>query len=483
MKDKAKTDATVGADAAAGAVAGTVAGALPNMVAPEIVVPKMPPLPSVERVVLDNGLPVHLLRNPGQEVVRVSVVWAAGSAVQTAAGLKPFTASATLNLLAEGSMGSGGGAGLSAHEIAERLDFVGSYYDVTVDRDYAVATFCCLEKFLEPTLEVASEILIRPAFPEDEVSLYARKRMERLAVERAKPATKAREMFSAALFGDAHPYGVSSPESEYLGLRREDATAFWSRFYGAENCFAVCSLSDDPAQREAVSELLGRLPARSMSTSGDYAMPAPVSDGYRFLPMEGAVQSAVRIGRVLFPRHHPDFVGMQVVATILGGYFGSRLVKVLREQMGYTYGVMAAMVNLRESGYLAIATEVTADATADAVERIFAEMGRLKTELVTEDELDTVRRSMLGDVMRILDGPFGIVDVVIENIQIGGETSGLPGSSGVSSRASDGASECKCDYLADFVRQVETITPGRVMELAQKYLDREAFTVVIVGKE
>ncbi len=90
------------------------------------------------------------------------------------------------------------------------------------------------------------------------------------------------------------------------------------------------------------------------------------------------MQSAIRVGRLLFPRQHPDFVGMQVVATILGGYFGSRLTQNLREERGYTYGVMAAMVNLREAGYLAIATEVAAEATADAVEQIFAEMEGLK---------------------------------------------------------------------------------------------------------
>jgi predicted Zn-dependent peptidase len=189
------------------------------------------------------------------------------------------------------------------------------------------------------------------------------------------------------------------------------------------------------------------------------------SDAHRFLPIEGAVQSAIRIGRILFPRQHPDFVGMQVVATILGGYFGSRLTQNLREERGYTYGVMAAMVNLRHAGYLAIATEVAAEATGDAIEQIFAEMERLKTEPVSEDELENVRRSMLGEVMRILDGPFGIVDVVIENIQIeGSDTSGAH------------------NYINDFIRRVEATTPERIRELARKYLDRDAFTTVIVGK-
>ena len=435
---------------------------------PDIVIPKAVELPPVETVTLPGGLPVHLICTPGQDVVRVSLVWAAGSSVQS----KPFVASSTVNMLAEGS------EHFSAHEIAERLDFVGSFYEVNIDRDYAMATFGCLGKFFGPTLDVMGEILLRPAFPPEEVELYARKRMERLAVERSKPATKAREMFSAALFGDTHPYGISSPEREYLNLHREDMREFYERFYGADNCFAVCSMGDDQAQREGLLALLGQLPvgnpviarrladeaiqtdSRRIASPSGFAMTAK-SDSYRFLEIPGALQSAVRIGRLLFPRRHPDFVGMQVVATILGGYFGSRLTQNLREERGYTYGVMAAMVNLREAGYLAIATEVGAEATADTIEQIFLEMERLKTELVSEDELDTVRRSMLGEVMRILDGPFGIVDVVIEQIQIGGRGS----------------------YINDFIREIESTTPERIQQLALKYLDRDAFTTVIVGKE
>lgn len=416
---------------------------------PEIKVPKAVALPVPETVRLPNGLEVHLIQTPGQEVVRVSFVYEAGSAVQS----KPFVASTTLNLLAEGS------GRYTAHEIAEKLDFVGSYFDVTIDRDYAVATFCSLEKFFEPTLEIMGEIMLRPTFPENEVEIYTRKRMEWLAVERSKPAIKARELFSQALFGDEHPYGISSPEADYLNLTRADVEDFYRRFFVTDNCFVVCSMGNDPAQREALLKLLGEMP-RGLAADGP-VLPAPQSVPYGFLPIDGAVQSAIRIGRLLFPRSHPDFVGMQVLTTLLGGYFGSRLVQNLREERGYTYGVMAAMVNLREAGYLAIATEVAAGVTQDAVAQIFAEMERLKTEPVTEDELENVKRSMTGEVMRVLDGPFGIVDVTIESIQ----------------------ADIRRDYINGFIREVDATTPERIMTLAQKYLDRNTFTTVIAGKE
>lgn len=414
---------------------------------PDIVIPTRAELPQAEHITLPNGLDVYIIAAEGQEVARVSFVYAAGSAMQP----KPFAASSTVNLLAEGS------ENFSAHEIAEQLDFHGSYFDVSIDRDYAVATFCCLNRFFTPTLDLMGEIMLRPAFPEEEVATYTEKRKQRLAVERSKPATKARELFSQALFGDDHPYGISSPESAYDHLTRGDIGEFYRRFYGARNCFVACSLGDDPAQKEALLGVLERMPAGTGYEEA--AFPAPHTDPSRYLPIEGAVQSAIRIGRLLFPRSHPDFVGMQVVATLLGGYFGSRLIQNLREERGYTYGVFAAMVNLRRAGYLAIATEVAAEVTGDAVEQIFAEMERLKTEPVSEDELENVKRSMLGEVMRVLDGPFGIVDVTIEKIQTGGQE----------------------DYINSFIREVDATTPERIMELSRKYLDRGRFTTVIVG--
>jgi predicted Zn-dependent peptidase len=411
-------------------------------------------------VKLPNGLTVHLICTEGQDVARVSLVFKAGSVWQT----KPFVASSTLNLLAEGS------TRLSAHQIAEQLDFHGSYFDVNIDRDYAVATFACLTKFFAPTLDLVGEIMFRPAFPESEVAIYTAKRRERLAVERSKPATKSRELFAEALFGDNHPYGVSSPEADYNNLTRADIENFYRRFYVAENCFVVCSLSTEPSQKEALLALLGQM--RMGEKPLPETFPAPCTDHYRYLPIEGAVQSAIRIGRVLFARSHPDFVGMQVLATLLGGYFGSRLIQNLRQQRGYTYGVFAAMVNLCHTGYLAIATEVGTEVTADAVEQIFTEMERLKTEPVSDDELENAKRNMLGEVMRILDGPFGVVDVVIENIQTVTETPlPVPSAKGIDT------------YINGFIRQIEATTPERIMKLAQKYLDRSDFTTVIVGRE
>jgi predicted Zn-dependent peptidase len=150
---------------------------------------------------------------------------------------------------------------------------------------------------------------------------------------------------------------------------------------------------------------------------------------------------------------------MQVVATILGGYFGSRLMQNLREEHGYTYGVMAAMVNFEREGYLAIATQVTRDHTDDALREIYFEIERLRTELVPEEELQMAKNMMIGEILRILDGPFGIADVTIENIMCGFDNSSTERN----------------------VEIINAITAEDIQRLAEQYLRREDLVEVVVG--
>ncbi len=414
---------------------------------PAVRIPERIAVPMAERHLTAGGVSVYTLPAPEYGVVRVSFVFRAGSSWQRV----PFCASATVNNLAEGSRR------MTSLQIAEQLDYYGSYFDVSLDRDWSVVTFVCLSKYFDRTLAIAREILIEPRFPEEELGVYCAKSRQALLVNRTKVDFMARELFARSIYGAQHPYGVSSDASLYDALRREDVADFFRNHYTADNCFVVASGDVAGERIRSLEAFLGE-----MATGGETerpAFPEPVAVSRAERSVEGAVQSALRVGRTLFPRSHPDYVGMQVVATVLGGYFGSRLVQNLREEHGYTYGAYAAMVNFDRSGYFAAATEVGAPVTDEALAQMMAEIDRLRGELVPETELGMVRNIMAGEVMRILDGPFGIADVTIENIQNGFDNG----------------------YTAGYMEQVRAVTPGRIRELAQRYLVPEQLTTVVVG--
>lgn len=413
---------------------------------PDIVMPRSVDMPHAKCHTAPNGVKIYTLHTDDFEVVRFSLVFRAGTSMQT----KPFVASTTLNMLGEGS------ASMTSQQIADELDFYGSYYDVNIDRDYTYVSFCSLSKFFDPTIRVAREIILNPIFPERELGTYCQKRKQGLKIERSKIDVQSRELFAQALFGKQHPYGISASEECYDDVRREDVVAMYRRLYTAANCFVVCSGRIDEHVMAAIEALVAGL--------GEGEQPSvkrAECDTQYILhrDVEGALQSSVRIGRLLFPRTHPDFVGMQVVASLLGGYFGSRLMQNLREQHGYTYGVQAAMINFDSEGYLAIATQVAREHRDDALGEIYAEIERLRHELVDEDELQMVKNVMIGEILRILDGPFGIADVTIENIMCGMDNHATEQS----------------------VATIAAITPEDVRNLAHRYLERERLVEVVVG--
>jgi len=396
--------------------------------------------------ILANGVKLYMLPCDDFEVLRVTFVFRAGSSRQAV----PFSASTAANLLAEGSHGH------SARQIAERLDYYGSWFDVNLDRDYAYISFAMLSKFCAETLDTAREIILRPAFPEEELRTYCAKRKQRLAIERRKVDVEAREAFARAIFGPEHPYGIAYDEQLYDRLTREEVAAFYRRHYTAENCFVVCSGRIGEEEQRFVTAIAEALPH---GTPAQPRFPAPRTSREERVLHPGAVQSSIRIGRLLFGRQHPDFTGMQVVAATLGGYFGSRLMRNLRERNGYTYGVVSAMVNFEQTGYLAIAAQVGTEATRPALDEIYAEIERLRTDPMPEEELTLVKRIMAGEMMRILDGPFGIADVTIENILCGTDNS----------------------VIAENLRRIEAFTPDDVLHLARRYLAREDLVTVIAG--
>ncbi len=396
---------------------------------------------------LSNGVKLYSIPNDDFEVLRVSFVFRAGSVLQSS----PFVASTTANMINEGSRD------ISSREIAERLDFYGSFFDVNLDRDFVYVNFCSLTKFIEPTLEVAEQILLYPTLPEQELRTYTAKRKQRLSIERTKVETKAREEFAKSLFGAEHPYGISSDEACYDSITRDSIVDFYEKHYSADSLFIVCSGRLGEHEMALIEQLGERF--RRGESCEMVSFPDAESRSYHFVEAADALQSSIRIGRRLFTRSHPDFLGMQVVATILGGYFGSRLMQSLREQRGYTYGVMAAMVNFEHEGYLAIATQVGVEVKDDALALIYSEIERLRVELVTPEELDMVKQIITGEMMRILDGPFGIADVTIENIMCGVDNS----------------------IIEQNIVRITQITPEEILRLSNKYLDYKDLVTVVAG--
>jgi zinc protease len=171
------------------------------------------------------------------------------------------------------------------------------------------------------------------------------------------------------------------------------------------------------------------------------------------------VQTSIRIGRHLFKRKDPDFYKFIVCNEVLGGYFGSRLMKNIREDKGYTYGISSNLAPLKNAGYWAISTDVKKEFAQATLDEIAKEIKLLQTKLVSVDELQTVQNFMAGEFAASLNTPFEIADrvrlMVLENLEP--------------------------DFYARYISGVRAITPEQIMEMANKYLNFDDLTQVLVG--
>jgi len=166
------------------------------------------------------------------------------------------------------------------------------------------------------------------------------------------------------------------------------------------------------------------------------------------------------MGLPFINRSHPDFPAVQVLNTVLGGYFGSRLMNNIREDKGYTYGIGSGIAAYKQAAALFIATEVGTDVCKAATIEIEKEINLLKTDLVPAEELSLVRNYMLGSLLGSLENVFSHADK-FKNLYFSG---------------------LDYEYYDRYTDVVKSITAGELLKLANEYLDFDRFYKVIVGK-
>jgi predicted Zn-dependent peptidase len=406
-----------------------------------------------EKVLLSNGIPVVILPAGSEPVCRIDLVFEAGSRYQDSI----FQSSLTNQMIPEGT------ANLTGGMIAEEFEFYGSYFNISADRDEADITIHSLEKHLEPVLRLMSQVLIHPAFPEDELSIIKANRIESMKVDDQRVESLARKQFNKLIFGEKHPYGVVGEISDIGPVTPGILREFHNRFYDQAHCRIMITGPHPDQYLQLVERFFGEnwpvnKPGNNMATP--VLPPFGITTQNRCtISRPDAVQTAIRIGKPLFSRLHPDFMGLSIVNTILGGYFGSRLMTNIREEKGFTYGINSHLVSLKDSGYFVIGSTVGAEVWEETVAECNKEMSRLCNDKVGADELELVRNYLTGQVQRSVDGPFQMAD----------QLRGL------------WIHHFDLNYLTRFMVLINTITPDDIRNLAIKYLDHTNMIVVATG--
>ncbi|WP_164122705.1 MULTISPECIES: M16 family metallopeptidase [Sphingobacterium] len=348
----------------------------------------------------------------------------------------------------------------SSAQIADEIDFYGAYLMPEYSFDYTALSLYTIRKYADKVLPIVADILSNSTFPQAELDTYIRNNKQNLQIALQKNDVVARRLFYKNLFGD-NQYGAVATVEDYDSIKRAQLLDLFQKQIQPKNCTLLIAGKIDNDLRELVNSLFGEnWEGKQPATHGAILLTDYASSKLLIETKDDALQSAVRMGTYTIGRNHSDFPAVQFVNTLLGGFFGSRLMRNIREEKGYTYSIGSAVISLKHSAFMTLSSEVGVDVTKATVVEIEREFARLHEERADETEIDLVRNYMQGSILGSLESIFSHVDK-FKAVYFSGLDLAYYG------------------YYQDVLRDM---TPNTVQEIAMRYFDFDRMIKVIAGK-
>ncbi len=419
----------------------THAPALASLVIPELI--------PYSCTTFSNGINLYVLNDPSQEVFRLDVNFEAGAFYQP----QPLIASTTLNMLNEGT---------SRHrssELAEIFDYYGAYVDFNNGQHNAEASLFSLTKYAAQTIELLGEMIMQSYFPENELEIYLDNKRQHFLTEKQKTGWLARKKLAELLFGPFHPYANMIHTDDYGKVNRDLLLRYYRERINARHCTILLTGNITDAIREKTEQVFSQLPQPSEAPATPEYTFEPAEPGYYHVQKDDAVQSSIRIAHKGVNLREEDYAGFLLLNTVIGGYFGSRLMTNIRESKGYTYGINSFNVSLPLYSYWCVATDVNREYTRATIEEVRKEIRKIQTEAIPEEELSLVKNYLYGDLLRELDGVFAQSDGLKQKLLYGTDN----------------------NFYLQIIERIKNYTAAELLEIAGKHLHPDQLYIVTAG--
>jgi zinc protease len=412
-------------------------------------------IPRSERVLLDCGIPVYLLRDTELPIVNVSAMVRGGSVYDPPG--KTGLASMTGVLLR-----SGGAGGLSAEKMDDELEFMASSVESSIGRDMGTVSLSALSKNLDRTLQIFMDVLLKPDFSEKRLEIIRRQMVEGLRRQNDDPKEIAGRELLRAIYKD-HPLGAVPDFKSVAAISRQDLVAFHQRFFRTSNM--ILTVSGD-FERDQLLARLNALFGKPVDEAGSGVEPVPqpktAFNQEILYGKKESGQTVIRMGHMGITKDNPDIYAVRLLDYILGGSFTSRLMMEVRTNQGLAYNVGSHFdVGRLLTGTFTAETETKPETTVKVIELMRDIIAGITREEVSEQELKAAREAIVNSFM------FGFTS---------------PGSI-VMQRARLEFYGYQSDYLDKYRERISAVTRQDILSAARKYLRPEAFKIVVVGND
>lgn len=406
----------------------------------------------VKRSVLPNGLTILHTERHNLPTVMVTVLVKASPLDESPekAGLANLTA----ELLTEGTVRR------RAADISEEIEFIGASLKASVDNDYTLISLSVLKKDVEKGLELLSDILLNPVFPEEEILRNKELIKGAIRQNEESPSYVAAREFNKAVFGGL-PYGrlITGSVETLDNIRKEDIVRFHTAYYMPDNSFM--SVVGDLSSEELKSLMQKFLASWKSLKTAERRSAHQVEKKKKMLIVDkDLTQANIILGHAGMRREEPDYYAASVMNYILGGGgFSSRLMEIIRDDKGLAYDVHSYFAPYKEGGLFEVGVQTKNESAGAVVSEILKQMKRIRQEPVSEKELEESKAYLTGSFPRKLETNRKIADflTIVEFYGLG------------------------LDYIEKYPQYINSVTREDILRVAKKYLDPENYILIVVA--
>ncbi|NJN27141.1 MAG: insulinase family protein [Cyclobacteriaceae bacterium] len=368
---------------------------LDRTIAPAFVEPKKFKLPEPRCITFDQGARFFLLKTGDQPVVRLEIIFKAGSWFETQPGIAYFA----------GKMLSEGTDSFTSKDIAEKLDQYGAFVELQPGFDYINFSVHIPSRHFIKIIPVLQEMLFAPTFPEGEFELMKQIQTRQLSVQEQKNNYVASRLLRSGLYPQS-PYGHVMDAESIQNSSVDQVRAHFDNWMGSFDIFLTGDF--DEVVEQSIFNAFQYQKSKSHGFTGRERTEPPHFT--KHIDKEASLQSSIFLGRRCTNRNTKGYGALLLLNEVFGGYFGSRLMQNIREDKGFTYGIHSHFVTLKNDAYFVVSTDVKKQHKEESLTEIQKEIDRLKSDLVGADELQEVKNYLKGSVLNTLTSPFALAD-------------------------------------------------------------------------
>jgi zinc protease len=403
-------------------------------------------LPRVKKINISEGVEAICFDQVKQALIKIDVVYKAGKWFENHVGISHFTA----HMLEKGTSSK------NSREIADIFERFGAQIEIAPGFDYVTVSLYSLSNKLREVFPLFIEILQSPVFPAEELALLKSIFAQNLKVNNEKNSFVASKIIRKNIFGESHSYGKSIEETHLEKINTANVKEFFATYFSPYEVYITGQLESSSLNyiTDYIKQIVNE---RKYLKKEDQKVTSALKDEY--IEKKDSIQTSIRLGKRTINKCHEDYFNLLLLNHILGGYFGSRLMKNIREEKGLSYGIYSSLNTFLNDSFLVIGADVNKINQELTISEIRNELAKLRSEAILSQELEVAKNHLLGSIQLDIANPFSVIEK-IKNIRL---------------------NQLQENHYSTLFNSVSKSSSSDLLEIAQKYFLQEELFIVRVG--